>query len=275
MKTIASTALLIASAAAVPHRSTLADRVAKRAAAARLPHEPSPLERIPGRSGSPEANGSFQVDYSSNWAGAVLTSPPSGTTFNEVSASFVVPEPNPPNGASSGSYAASAWVGIDGDTYGNAILQSGCDFTADTSGGKSYDCWYEWFPNALTDFSGFTPSAGDTIAVSVVGNSASEGTATLTNQRTGQVVSQVFDAPSSTANLAGQNAEWIVEDFSSGGGLVPFANFGSVTFTACQAIASGQTLGTDGADILEITQNGNVVTTVTVPSSSEVQVTYQ
>jgi len=49
-----------------------------------------------------------------------------------VTGTFVVPTPSAPDGA------ASAWVGIDGDTCGNAILQTGVDF--DYSGGSiSFD----------------------------------------------------------------------------------------------------------------------------------------
>lgn len=52
------------------------------------------------------------VEYSSNWAGAVLI----GTGFTSVTGTFTVPTPTT---AGSGS----AWVGIDGDTCGTAILQ--------------------------------------------------------------------------------------------------------------------------------------------------------
>lgn len=56
-----------------------------------------------------------------------------------MTASFVIPAPAIPQGASPGTYAASAWVGIDGDTCGNAILQTGLDFTVDARGSVSYD----------------------------------------------------------------------------------------------------------------------------------------
>lgn len=203
-------ALLTTAASAAP--TSLEDRLNRRALG--LTHDPSPLIPSTGNFESPENNDTYQVQYSSNWAGAVQTSPPSGTTFTSVTGSFVVPSPKVPSGGR-GTYAASAWVGIDGDTYGNAILQTGCDFTASSSGGTSYDCWYEWFPNPLTDFPGFTPSAGDTITATVVSSSATAGTATLRNSRTGQSVSKALTAPNSNARLAGQNAEWIVEDFES------------------------------------------------------------
>ena len=36
-------------------------------------------------------------------------------------------------------HAASAWVGIDGDTCANAILQTGIDFTVTEDGSVRYD----------------------------------------------------------------------------------------------------------------------------------------
>jgi hypothetical protein len=76
------------------------------------------------------------VQYSNNWAGAVLTAPPSGQTFNAVSGQFTVPTASAPSGES-GTYSTSIWVGIDGDTYGNAILQSGIDVTVNPDGSQS------------------------------------------------------------------------------------------------------------------------------------------
>ena len=277
MKTTAITPLfaaIAATVAAAPGGSRLADRIARRAAG--LTHDPSPLELItPPGNIQAISNDTKQISYSSNWAGAVLLNPPAGTTFQQAHGYFNVPQPSPPPGAAPGTYAASAWVGIDGDTYGNAILQSGCDFLADTNGGTSYDCWYEWFPNALVDFDNFGVQAGDVIAVAVVADANNYGTATITNTRTGQVASQIVNAPNDQAVLGGQNAEWIVEDFSSNGGLVPFANFGQVHFTGTNAQgANGQVVGNDGADTIVITQNGRQLTDVQIPSGSEVVVTY-
>jgi hypothetical protein len=171
------------------------------------------------------------------------------------------------------------WVGIDGDTYGNAILQAGVDVTVNSDGSQSYDSWYEWYPADAQDFSTdqFSFSAGDVISISITSSDSSDGTAVLTNESTGQSVTQQVSAPDSSSNLGGQNAEWIVEDFESGGSLVPFADFGTVVFSNCVAGASdGSSSGTDGATIIEIEDtNGNVLTDVSTPSSSEVQVVYQ
>lgn len=220
MKTpvVTTTALLLATTYAAPS-SRLADRVARRQLA--FTHDPSPFKPATGDFQAPEGTNDTHVEYSSNWSGAVLESPPSGQQFKSVTASFVIPTPKVPSGGR-GTYSASAWVGIDGDTYQNALFQTGCDFTASSSGGTSYDCWYEWIPNAATDFSGFTPQAGDTIVATVTASSSTQGVATLKNSRTGQSVSKTVRAPSSSASLGGQNAEWIVEDFESVSKLVIF-----------------------------------------------------
>ncbi|KAK7549482.1 peptidase A4 family-domain-containing protein [Phyllosticta citricarpa] len=213
-----------------------------------------------------------EVEYSSNWAGAVIEEPPSGT-FTAVSGKFTVPTPGVPSG-SIGAGDASAWVGIDGDTYGNAILQTGVDFYATSSGSYSFDAWYEWYPDYAYNFNGIDISAGDVITVSVESSSSSAGTAVVENETTGQRVSKSLTAPESSATLGGQNAEWIVEDFESNGSLVSFADFGSVTFTdATASTSSGGSYGPSDGSIFDIEQGSTVLTSVSV-GSHEVTVTY-
>lgn len=71
-----------------------------------------------------------------------------------------------------------------------------------------------------------------------------------------------------TKALQELNAEWIVEDFSEGNSLVPFADFGSVTFTGASATGSSGTVGPSGATIIDIEQSGKVLTSVSTTSSS-------
>lgn len=208
------------------------------------------------------------VEYSENWAGAVVIS--SGCTT--VTGTVVVPTPEEPSGGSgSTEYAASAWVGIDGDTCQTAILQTGIDLYIQ-DGQASYDAWYEWYPADAYYFDGFSLSAGDTIQMTVTASSETGGTATLENVSTGQSVSHTFSGES--ASLCETNAEWIVEDFSSGSSLVPFADFTTVTFTDCSATCGGSTVDTSGAQILDIRQNGEVLTDCSA-SGSEVTCTYE
>ena len=247
----------------------LAQRQAARAA--RGSHPLIPVGSIV--EGPPNAS---HIQYSSNWAGAVITSPPAGQTFTSVQGQFTVPKPST---SSTGSYSASAWVGIDGDTYSAAILQAGADFTVTKSGSSSsysYDLWYEWYPNYAIDFSNFPVTSGNVINVKVTATSTSTGTVVMENLTTGKTVTQSVSAPSSSSHLGGQNAEWIVEDFDSGGSQVAFANFGTVTFTGCVAKTASSTLSVSGATVIEIeNSSGQVITDVSIPSSSSVKVTYE
>jgi len=195
------------------------------------------------------------VQYDSNWAGAVLV----GSGYTSVSGTIVVPTAQEPAGGSPFTqYASTAWGGIDGDTCSSAILQTGVDFYVQ-DGQPSFDAWYEWFPDQSYTFEGFGVSAGDTIDMNVVATSATSGTATLTNQNTGQTISHSFDGDVQ-GNLCQTNAEWIIEDFSEGNSLVPFADFTTVTFTGASAISNGATVDSTGAEIVDIRQNNQVLT---------------
>ena len=78
------------------------------------------------------------------------------------------------------------------------------------------------------------------MTVTVFASSKTGGKATITNHRTGVQVSHTFAGQPA---LCEYDAEWIVEDFSSGG-LVPFANFGKVAFTNAKATTlAGKTVG--------------------------------
>jgi hypothetical protein len=206
--------------------------------------------------------------YSSNWAGAVLVN--SGYTL--VTGTFVVPGISVPAGGNSNTqYCAAAWVGIDGDTCQSAIIQTGVNLCIQ-NGQTSYTAWYEWFPAAQEYWnSGIEINEGDSITATVVASGTSGGTATVTNNNNGQSVSYTFSGQS--AQLCETNAEWIVEDLSSGGGLVPFADFGTITFTGAQAEQNGNTVDTSGAGLIDIEQNNQVLTSSST-SGSTVTVRY-
>jgi hypothetical protein len=252
-----SYALFASYASAAPRtHSTLEERIARRAAG-RLSR---PIQRVEAAGKGNDSD----VSYSTNWSGAVITSPPSGQTFNAVSASFVVPTPKVPSGSSSrGTYSASAWVGIDGDTYQNSILQTGVDFTIE-NGQVSYDAWYEWFPDYAYDFS-ISISEGDTIKATVSSTTSKSGVAIIENVTTGKTVTKSL---TSTAALGGQNAEWIVEDYEEGSSLVNLANWGSVVFTGATASTSKSSLDASTASIIDIQQSGKTLTSVTISGST-------
>jgi len=253
--TVLSYVLFATSVFAAP-RSNIDARIARRAGA----HLSSP--RLPADGVSALAGNTSHVEYSSNWAGASWES--ASGTYKSVTGTFVVPTPKAPSGGS-GTYSASAWVGIDGDTCGSAILQTGIDFTI-SGGSVSYDAWYEYYPDYAYDFSGIPISAGNTITLTATASSSTAGTVTITNVSTGKTVTKSL---TSTAKLCGENAEWIVEDYEEGSSLVPFANFGTVTFTGAVATTSaGSTVGPSGATIIDIRQSSQVLTSVSTTSNS-------
>ncbi|GIK04296.1 hypothetical protein Aspvir_008375 [Aspergillus viridinutans] len=213
-----------------------------------------------------------KVSYSKNWSGAVLEQPPPSASYTAVSATITVPEATAVAGVT-GQQASSAWVGIDGDTYANAILQTGVDFYVDADGTHSYDAWYEWYPDNAHGFN-LAVNRGDVVVVKVESTSPSEGVAIIENQTSGKTVSTTLKAPSPTATLAGQNAEWIVEDFQSGATMVPLADFGSVVFTGAEAKAGGKSYGLSNATLIDMEQNGKILTHTTVVSDTELTVDY-
>lgn len=140
--TLLSFALCTVSAFAAPRGSGLAGRIARRAGGrASLPNQ-----RLPSLTNELTAGNTTHPEFSSNWAGAVFDNRGAVRcprcaksvreahrleqgTFKSVTGTFVVPTPKIPSGGStSTTYSASAWVGIDGDTCGTAILQTGIDF---------------------------------------------------------------------------------------------------------------------------------------------------
>ncbi|SPJ88819.1 related to aspergillopepsin II precursor [Fusarium torulosum] len=180
------------------------------------------------------------VQYSGNWAGAVKI----GNGYNKVQGTITVPSVSGDDGS-----AASAWVGIDGDTCQTAILQTGISFYAD----GTFDAWYEWIPDYAYNFNNFNVHVGDKIRMTVDATSRTKGVATLENLTTNQKVSHTFTSTPST--LCETNAEWIVEAFQEGGSQVDLANFGTVTFTDASVAGTGGASGPSGAQIIDISSD--------------------
>lgn len=109
--------------------------------------------------------------------------------------------------------------------------------TVSSTGAYSYqyNAWYEWLPYGATNVD-LVVNAGDVIDIWCEATSSTAGWCIINNLSTGVEITYPMTAPSGTS-ISGTTVEWIVEDFSSGG-LVPFANFGEVTFTNCIAVAS-------------------------------------
>ncbi|KKA31244.1 hypothetical protein TD95_002733 [Thielaviopsis punctulata] len=200
-------------------------------------------------------------ETSTNWAGSVVKT----TGVTSVTGTFTVPSVSLPEGANSYElYGATAWVGIDGDTGTNSILQTGVDFLAE-GGQTGYEAWFEWYPAASHTFS-MDVNAGDVITVTVTATSSTSGSAVIENHSTGQSVTHSFHDQS--VALSQVYAEWIVEDFEYGSSLIPFAEFGSVTFTDSSAQTSQGTVGPAQGTVMDIKQDGQMLTSSSIDGNS-------
>src|SRR5260221_51196 len=157
-------------------------------------------------------------------------------------------------GCSSGQTAYSSfWVGIDGDTT-NTVEQTGTDADC-SSGTPTYYAWYEMYPKFPVNLSPslypVVPGDGITAEVSASGGSftlkiadSTRGWSFTTNQR--------------SRKAARGSAEWIAEAPSSSGGVLPLANFGTVSFSSCTANGAAICRNPNPDAITMVTSGGTV-----------------
>jgi len=169
---------------------------------------------------------------STNWSGfAVETNlnSPQNNAVSAVSGSWTVP-----TATGSGTAYSSVWVGIDGYSS-STVEQIGVE--ADVTGGKaSYYAWYEMYPAYPVTISSVPVTPGDSISASV-SYASGQYTLQLSDNTTGKSYSTV----QALAGAQRSSAEWIVEAPSSGFGVLPLANFGTVNFTNSSATVNGTT----------------------------------
>ncbi len=154
---------------------------------------------------------------STNWSGYATT----GTTYTDVQGSWV--QPTATCARRQTSYS-SFWVGIDGDTT-NSVEQTGTD--ADCSRGTpTYYAWYEMYPAFPVNLSG-TVRPGDSMTAEVKYNGSGSFTLSIKNNTRGWT----FSVNKTSTTAARGSAEWIAEAPSSSSGVLPLANFGTMSFT--------------------------------------------
>ncbi len=202
------------------------------------------------------------VSVARNWAGyaafSSILNPQAVVT--SVSASWIVP-----SAKDIGTDAfSSVWVGIGGE-FDGTLIQIGTeqDFTG---GSPHYYAWYEMIPNNAVKIDSIQVAPGDQIEASI----------SLINQQSNTWSLSINDVTSnkkfqSTFNYNSKQstAEWIVERPQVNNALVDLANFGSITFTNCNAVLSGKTGGITAFPHNEVvmdpeTLNGHSLRLVTV-----------
>lgn len=142
------------------------------------------------------------------------------------------------------------------------------------NGRTTYTAWYEWYPDYMRTFSALDVGPGDSIRATVEARGTTSGSALVENLTTGKQARHAWRDASNLGKLCETDAEWIVEDFSVGGSLIPFADFGRVRFHNVSYVAAGRSKGIKNATLVDITNNNNVVTRCSTEGTSVVECSY-
>ena len=192
--------------------------------------------------------GGHTTAESTNWSGYAATG--ANGAFSSVSASWTEPTATCTSTSkrrSSDQYAA-FWVGLDGYSS-DSVEQTGTDSDCDGTTPDYYG-WYEMYPADPVYFTN-TVKPGDAISASVTFSGTE--TYTLVLKDTTQGWTQTI-----TKNQSGldrSSAEVITEAPSSSSGVLPLADFGTVSYGA--STANGTSLGTQSpTEIIMVDNSG-------------------
>ena len=194
---------------------------------------------------------------STNWSGYAATT----GTYTSVSASWTEP-----TGICSGrsSQYSSFWVGLDGYSS-SSVEQTGSD--TDCSRGRAvYYAWYEMYPNPSVSYSN-TVRPGDHFNASVTYTGSNQFSLFIQDTTQGWSHTTV----GTLAGAARSSAEVIVEApcCTASGGILPLADFGTVSITG--STANGSALGNAGGvtQIIMVDNSGLDKDTVSSLSGGE------
>ncbi len=154
-----------------------------------------------------------------NWSGYAVTG--SAGSVSDAKGSWVVPTAN--CAATPGADAA-FWVGIDGFSD-STVEQTGVLIECSSSGTATYLAWFEFYPRPAFQITSVAVSPGDTISAEVKYLSG-KFFVYLTDVTTGRS----FTTSASVGNAQRTSAEWIAEAPSSGGSILPLADFGTANY---------------------------------------------
>ncbi len=163
---------------------------------------------------------------SPNWSGYAAT----GAKFNDVSSSWVQPSVS----CTSATTYSADWVGLDG--YNNSTVEQTGTLAECSGGAAEYGEWYETYPNPPVYFSSvLTP--GDQMKASVTANSATSFTMTISDVTAGWT----HTVTKSVSGAKRASAEVIVEApcCTGSGGILPLADFHTVSFTKAKVDGNG------------------------------------
>jgi hypothetical protein len=219
----------------------------------------SSADAATGRGVMHAPNHKISNSTSSNWSGYAVT----GGTYKTVTSNWVQPAVS-----CNGTAYSSFWVGIDGDTSGT-VEQTGTE--ADCNGSTPvYSAWYEMYPKFPVNYSN-PVVPGDHFTGTVTTDGAGNFTLTLSDTTRGWTQSVAKRLRS--ANLA--SAEVIAEAPSSSGGVLPLANFGTVSFSGAKVNGATLTSSTPGIDAITMQSGSTVKAQPSSISSGSFSVTWK
>ncbi len=207
-----------------------------------------PMIRPAGAKGV-ETIGRHTTAESTNWSGYAVTG--ANGAYSSVSASWTEPTATCSGSGGrrgGGDQYAAFWVGLDGYSS-SSVEQTGTD--SDCVGKTpSYYGWYEMYPAYPVNFSN-TVKPGDSMSASVTFSGTETYTLVLKDNTQGwtQTITK------NQTGLARSSAEVITEAPSSSTGVLPLANFGTVTYSI--SAANGTSLGSQNpVQIIMINNSG-------------------
>jgi hypothetical protein len=169
-------------------------------------------------------HGRFTIAQSTNWSGYAVTG--ANGAFTSVSASWR--EPTATCTSKHGSQYSSFWVGLDGFNS-NSVEQTGTDADCSRTTPRYYG-WYEMYPAFPVNFSN-PVRPGDAMSASVTFSGTSTFTLVLHDTTQGWTQNIVQNQ----TGLARSSAEVITEAPSSNSGVLPLADFGTVSYSVSDA----------------------------------------
>ncbi len=176
----------------------------------------------------------FGLTQSNNWSGYGLGSLTTGSTYGQISGTWIVPKAAQKVAGQQESSAT--WIGIGGGCADSScaitdetLIQAGTEQDVSASGRASYSSWYELLPLPAVTTS-LAVSPGNAMAIDISQSIPEVWTISMKNLSTGQSFSTTLPYPSTMLT-----AEWIEESpvvisTSGSSGILPIPNLGTVQF---------------------------------------------
>ncbi|MGO8677091.1 MAG: G1 family glutamic endopeptidase [Limisphaerales bacterium] len=192
-----------------------------------------------------------------NWSGYAATG--AMDTVTGVSGAWTVPA------VTGGAGYSALWVGIDGFDDGTVEQLGTMQEVVTVSNGRrgtttqaQYYAWVEMYPAGMVELnpSTYPVKPGDAITASVT-CSGDVFTLTMSSSE-----GWSYKDVATSASAGRMSAEWVAEAPSSNFGVLPLADFGTVSFTQCMATIGGVTApiaALNWDEMTMVTQNGRTV----------------